>query len=212
MDTPTTGGACENGNPQVGAQKTKRRRPFEVGHLRKKPQWLPMTRSLPEEALQLARANSTKRARSLDGAAARGPAPEQPMPRTPADGDGEPNATKEPERRLHRAQLEQLPNLPEPWIKETDRIGLVDKTPGPDGSARRAERPLRAIVCSGPKNDIFSLIAVDPPTAKKTVKYGNKYTPSQKMRAAEYSRANGYHTPEGAAAVRPGRPPHVASP
>ena len=61
------------------------------------------------------------------------------MPRTPAEG--EPNATTEPEKRKvpHRAQLEQLPNLPKPWTKATDRVGAVDHTPGPDNGHLRSE-------------------------------------------------------------------------
>ena len=50
-------------------------------------------------------------------------------------------------------------------------------------------RPLRPIVCSGPKADIFSHITKDPANAKTTVKYGNKYTPSQKKCARPSTRA-----------------------
>ena len=125
------------------------------------------------------------------------------MPRTPAAA--EPNATTEPEKRKvpHRAQLEHLPNLPKPWTKATDRIGAVDHTPaGPDGRAARG-RPLQPIVCCGPKDDIFSHITEDTTAdAAKTIKYGNKYTVSQKLRAAEYSRLHGYDR-DGAVA----RPP-----
>ena len=219
MDTPTTGGPCENGDPQVAAaKKTKRRRPSTS---QKAPatsvQWCSQRWGLPDEALAFARANYQQRhveraaaARSLAGAA------EQPTPRTEPQPAAEAGAAAAPPKRAHHTRvLHKLPHLPAGFTAATDRVGALHATTGEDGQPRRPERPLRLIVCEGLKEDIFTSITVDP--TNKTVRYCSKFTPAQKLRAAEYSRTQGYHSAEGAppprAAARPQpepRPPRPA--
>ena len=203
MDTPTTGAPCENDNPQdAAAKKTKRCRPSTS---KKAPatsvQWCFQGRSgigaysLPDEALAYARANYQARAHGRAAGAA-----EQPTPRT--EPAAEAGAAAAPPKRDHHARvIHKLPNLPAGFTAATDRVGALHATTGEDGQPRRPERPLRLIVCEGPKEDIFTSITVDP--TNKTVKYGNKFTPAQKLRAAEYSRTQGYHSAEGAPPPRP---------
>ena len=203
MYTPTTGGPCENDNPQInGKKKTAKRRPSALASNAKRPaQWCSMTRNLPCEALAFACANSKER--KEEAAAAPSPAAEQPTETAAPPMQwrqlGLPTAAP-PKRRRNLTLLTSLPHLPAGFTKATDRIGATARSesyaPGVPG---RPERPLVDVVCFGPKEDMFSLITRDPAdhAGKKTVKFGNKYTPAQKMRAAEYSRVEGYHT-EGA--------------
>ena len=199
MDTPTTGGPCENGNPQVAAaKKTKRRRPStSQAAPATSVQWCPQSSlkgayRLPDEALAYARANYQRRAHDARAAGAA----EQPTPRTePAAEAGA--AAAPPKRAHHVRSIHTLPHLPAGLTAATDRVGALHVTTGADGQPGRPERPLRSIVCEGLKEDIFTGITVD--STNKTVKYGNKFTPAQKLRAAEYSRTQGYDSVEGAA-------------
>ena len=208
MDTPTTGGPCENGNPQVAAAKKKRCRPLTSKKARatSSVQWCSQRGGLPQEALAFARANYQERALQRAAAA---PSPagaaEQATPRT--EPAAEAGAAAAPPKRDHKARvIHRLPHLPAGFTAATDRVGALHATTGEDGQPRRPERPLKSIVCEGPKDDIFAAITADP--TNKTERYNNKFTPAQKLRAEEYSRTQGYHSAEGAPPPAPAPQPH----
>ena len=195
MATPTTAGATENTETQVGpAKKTKRRRPLSEKAPKATPfKWCQQKAGLPADALAFARANAKRRANWADAATG---AAQQPMP-PPAPAEQQDNTTAPPpKRRKHEVLFEHLPNLPEEFTFGTDRIGVTELTEN-----GRPVRPLVNIVSFGPKEDIFSSVTRAPAGDDgKVIRYGNKYTPAQKMRAADYSKKHGYDSKEGAPA------------
>ena len=202
MATPTTGGPCENADPQVAAAKTtKRRRPLKSAPATS-VQWCFTTRGLPVAAAPLASANYVPRAQERAAAAAPSPAGAAEQP-TPAEaGRWVLQLTTAPPKRDHKALvIKKLPNLPAGFTMATDRIGALQATAGADGEPRRSERPVQDIVCEGPREDIFSGITHD--TSNTKTRYRIIFTPSQKLRAAEYSLTQGYHSAEGVPPPRP---------
>ena len=124
---------------------------------------------------------------------------EQP---TPAQ-DNEPDTPPRPpsKTRPMTKALENLPNLPFPFVKATCRFGATEPT-----ASGRPQRPLEDIVAFGTVKDLAD--AVDG--GKTDVRYGNKYSVAQKLRAAEYSRIHGYDTDEKGTRP-PRRPPAPAA-
>ena len=188
--------AAEDASPQTG--------PVRPGPTRKKKapakpqsQWKQQIRGLPDEALQsgLFAANAPPPRRRPQAAA---PDPARPMQEdppaqraeqpTPAQ-DTEPDTEAPPKRNHHAGHglPENLPNLPFPFAKATCRFGATEPT-----ESGRPQRPLQPIVAFGTVKDLFD--AMDG--GKTDVRYGNKYSVAQKLRAAEYSRIHGYDTEE----------------
>ena len=209
--------ADEDASPQTG--------PVGPGPMRKKKapatkkprsQWKSQTRGLPAEALQsgLFAANAPRCRPPAAAPAPARPMQEDPPPAqraeqpTPAqDNEPDPPPRPPPKGKPHNKALENLPNLPFPFVKATCRFGATEPT-----ASGRPQRPLEDIVAFGTVKDLAD--AVDG--GKTDVRYGNKYSVAQKLRAAEYSRIHGYDTeekgtpappPTGACGTR-GRPPH----
>ena len=187
--------AAEDASPQTG--------PVRPGPKRKKKapakpqsQWKQQIRGLPDEALQsgLFAANAPP-PRCRPQAAA--PDPARPMQEdppaqraeqpTPAQ-DTEPDTEAPPKRNHHAGHglPENLPNLPFPFVKATCRFGATEPT-----ASGRSQRPLEDIVAFGTVKDLAD--AVDG--GKTDVRYGNKYSVAQKLRAAAAARAAAAHFP-----------------
>ena len=202
--------ADEDASPQTG--------PVGPGPMRKKKapatkkprsQWKSQTRGLPAEALQsgLFAANAPRCRPPAAAPAPARPMQEDPPPQraeqpTPAQ-DNEPDTPPRPpsKTRPMTKALENLPNLPFPFVKATCRFGATEPT-----ASGRPQRPLQDIVAFGTVKDLAD--AVDG--GKTDVRYGNKYSVAQKLRAAEYSRIHGYDTDEKGTRP-PRRPPAPAA-